>query len=104
MKKHLIVYYGNTPECVEGFLKECKRSCKGALHVKPGVRLEITCGELKHIKKKYEHMLLKLKVISTRPDKVEAEKEPIKAPKEVQAETVEEPKAQTGKNKKKKKK
>lgn len=106
MKKFLIVYYGDAPECVEGFDKDAKRSCKGALHVSPGRKLTVTECELKHIKKHYSHMDAKLRVLGEKkeaePKKEEAKSEPKKekeAPKEAESSSHEE-----GKKKKKKKK
>lgn len=64
MKKFLIVYYGDAPECVEGFSKDCKRSCKGAIHLNPGRQVTVTEDELKHIKERHKHCLPKLRVIS----------------------------------------
>ena len=77
MKKHLIVYYGDATECVEGFGKDCKRSCKGALHVNPGRQMTVTNDELEFLKKKYKHMLPKLRILSTM--KEEVKKESVKA-------------------------
>ena len=73
MKKFLIVYYGDAPECVEGFHKDAKRSCKGALHVAPGRKLTVTEDELSHLKANYKHMMPKLRILS---EKVEGEKKP----------------------------
>lgn len=104
MKKHLIVYYGNTPECVEGFSKDCKRSCKGALHLNPSRKLTITDDEYEHIKSDYKHVLPKLRLISSSVMEPEKKEEP-KKEKELKVETVKETKkenqAQKGKKKKK---
>ena len=88
MKKYLIVYYGDAPECVEGFGKDCKRSCKGALHVNPGRQMTVTEGELAYLKSKYKHMLPKLRILS------EMEEEVKPAAKEVKAESKEKAKAE----------
>ena len=62
--KKLIVYYGDTPQCVEGFAENCKRSCKGALHILPRKSTTITNDEFEHIKKSYKFMMKGLRVIS----------------------------------------
>lgn len=77
MKKFLIVYYGDTPECVEGFKKDCKRSCKGTLYIKPGRQMTVTEDELNHVKEKHKHVLPKLRILAEhKPNakKVEAKK------------------------------
>jgi len=76
MKKYLIVYYGDVPECVEGFPKDCKRSCKGALHVKPGRQMTVTGDELKHLRecKLCSHMTSKLRVLGEKRDPKKEEK------------------------------
>lgn len=104
MKKYLIVYYGDAPECVEKFGKDCKRSCKGALHVNPGRQLTVTEDEYEHIKKAYKHMVPKLRVLSEM--KPEAKKEAKAETKvEAKAEKKAEPsQAQEEGNSKKKKK
>lgn len=74
MKKHLIVYYGDATECVEGFGKDCKRSCKGALHVNPGRQITVTDDELAHIKSKHKHIVPKLRILSSMEEKAEPKK------------------------------
>jgi len=37
------------PQQVEGFPKDCERSCKGALHVRPNETTIVTKGELEHL-------------------------------------------------------
>jgi heterodisulfide reductase subunit B len=92
MKKHLIVYYGDAPECVEGFKeKECERSCKGSLHVNPGRQLTVTDDELEFLKKNYKHMLPKLRILSTIGNEVE-KKANAKPKKEAKAEESAKPK------------
>ena len=70
MKKYLIIYYGDAPECVEGFSKECARMKKGALHIKPGRQMTVTGDELKHIKtdKKCAHIVPKLRILGEKKD------------------------------------
>lgn len=103
MKKFLIVYYGDAPECVEGFHKDATRSCKGALHVVPGRKLTVTEEELEHLKKNYSHMLSKLRILS---QKIEAEVKEVVAvaQAEVESGAGEAVKAQEDGGKKKKKK
>lgn len=115
MKKYLIAYYGDAPECVEGFHKDAKRSCKGALHVSPGRKLTVTQDELDKIKKDHSHMMPKLRILSV---KDEAKKERVHYPKKAKKKeskegekegSKEEPKAllpaqDEGEKKKKKKK
>lgn len=66
--KLLINYYGDVPICVEGFIDECKRSCKGALHVLPKKPVTITDDEYEHIKKHYSHVVKKIRVLATKKD------------------------------------
>jgi len=103
MKKYLMVYYGDAPECVEGFSKECKRSCKGALHVNPGRQMTVTEGELEYIKGHKKHMLAKLRVISElvekKPEPVKAKVEPKKETAKVEKAVEEKPEAHEGKKK-----
>ncbi len=63
MKKKLIIYYGDSPEYVEGFPKGCERSCKGSLHVLPRKAVTVTSDEYDHIQKSYGHMKSKLRVV-----------------------------------------
>lgn len=99
MKKFLIVYYGDAPECVEGFSQTAKRSCKGALHVAPGRKLTVTEDELSHMKEHHKHMLPKLRILS---EKSEAKKAEPKKEKKVEAPKVEAEKAHDEGKKKKK--
>lgn len=64
MKKFLIVYYGDIPECVEGFKKDCERSCKGSLMIKPGRQMSVTEDELNHVKENHKHILPKLRILA----------------------------------------
>ncbi len=81
--KKLIVYYGDAPECVEGFPKDCKRSCKGALHIHRGKSKTITDGEYEYIKssKRYKHLLNKIRVVSEIKAEVAKPKKKVEAPK-----------------------
>lgn len=67
--KKLIVYHGDSPVQVEGFPKECERSCEGALHINPGKHKTVTDGEFKHIQEKYGWMKSKLRVVAEIGDK-----------------------------------
>ena len=71
MKKLLIAYYGDSPVCVEGFPKDCARSCVGSIHVLPRKPVTVTEAEYGHIKAKYQFMLPKLKIVA---EKVETKK------------------------------
>ena len=62
--KKLICYYGDSPVHVEGFSKDCARSCEGSLHILPRKHKTVTDGEYQHILEKYSWMKSKLKVIS----------------------------------------
>lgn len=107
MKKYLIVYYGDAPECVEGFGKDCKRSCKGALHVNPSRQLTVTEDELAYLKSKYKHMLPKLRILSEMKEeaKKEAKEDAKKAePKKEKGPEKAEPKEKAHEGKKGKKK
>ena len=68
-KKLLVAYYGDTPECVEGFPKGCERSCEGSLMFKRGKKRTITLEEYEYIKKKYSHMIPELRLIAEKIDK-----------------------------------
>ena len=73
--KKLIVYHGDSPVQVEGFPKECARSCEGALHIHPGKHKTVTDAEYKHLCEKYAWMCPKLKVVAEIGEKdLEAEK------------------------------
>ena len=66
--KKLIVYYGDSPVYVEGFPKECKRTCKGSLHIRPKRPKTVTDEEYKYITDpdgKYAYMIRNLKLISS---------------------------------------
>ena len=62
--KKLIVYYGDTPMCIEGFPKDCKRSKEGALHVLPRKNMTVTDEEYEHILKSRPEMKQNLKIIA----------------------------------------
>lgn len=62
--KKLIAYYGDSPVYVEGFPKDCARSCEGSVHVLPGKPVTVTNDEYKHILDKYSWMKPKLKVVA----------------------------------------
>jgi hypothetical protein len=53
-----VKYTGKSPEYLDGFPKECKRSCKGAIHLLPNALKDITEDELKFIRKKYPKLKL----------------------------------------------
>ena len=88
--KLLINYYGDHPVYIEGFSKECERSCRGALHVLPKKVMTITNDEYAHIKKNYSYVIKKLRIVATKKEarqdfkietakpKVEVEKKPEK--------------------------
>ena len=61
--KKLIIYYGESLQ-VEGFSKDCKRSCEGSLHILSRKYKTVTDDEYEHILKEYPWMKSKLKVIS----------------------------------------
>ena len=46
----LVKYQGLSPECLEGFPKDCERSKQGALHLRPGRTMELTDDEYAFIK------------------------------------------------------
>lgn len=55
-----IKYTGKTPEYLDGFPKECKRSCKGAIHLMPNAIREISADEYEFIKKSFPKLKLVL--------------------------------------------
>lgn len=63
--KKLIVYYGDTPVCVEGFPEDCKRSKEGALHILPRKNMTVTDQEYDHILKSRPDMKKLLRVIAS---------------------------------------
>ena len=89
MKKLLVIYFGDTPVCVEGFSKECKRSCEGALHLLPRKQRSITEDECAHIKKSYKHILRKFRVISEMKVPEKKEKKVAEKSKEAEVKKVE---------------
>ncbi len=64
MKKKLIAYYGDSPVHVEGFPKDCPRSCKGSVHVLPRKPVTVTDAEYEYMRTHYKWMLPKLKVVA----------------------------------------
>ena len=62
--KKLVVYYGDSPVCVEGFSKDCQRSVEGSIHILPGKPKTVTDDEFKHIEKEYAWMKPKLRVVA----------------------------------------
>ncbi len=63
-------YAGRYPGYLDGFPEDCKRSCKGAIHLLPGRIKEVTKDEWDYIKKAYPELSLvklpgdvKLKVV-----------------------------------------
>lgn len=62
--KKLIVYYGEKPEYVEGFPKDCKRLCEGSLHLYPRKQMEVTDSEYEHMKSKYSWLMKKVRVVA----------------------------------------
>ena len=107
--KKLIVYYGDSPVYVEGFNEDCKRSCKGSLHIRPRRPITVTDDEYEHItdeKGKYASMKRWVKVISVMKEgderlKVKGEGVSKEAPKTEAEESL--PAAKTVKKKKAKK-
>lgn len=53
-----VKYNGKCPEYCDGFPKDCKRSCKGAIHLLPTSIKDITDDEYKYIKKAYPKLKL----------------------------------------------
>lgn len=62
--KMLIVYYGDSPQYVEGFSPTCKRSCVGSLHLLPRRPLTVTEDEYEHLKARYPQLTRSVKIIS----------------------------------------
>ncbi len=53
-----VKYTGNVPEYIDGFPKDCERSCKGSLHLLPNALKDISDDEYDYIKKTYPKMRL----------------------------------------------
>ena len=51
-----VKYSGNTPQYIDGFPKNCERSCKGAIHLLPNALRKITDDEYAYIKKEYSDL------------------------------------------------
>ena len=114
----LIVYHGDSPVCLEGFPKDCKRSSdkKGAMHIMPSVPVTMTEDEHAHFLNKYPTLKLKVKIVAVKKvneeevkvedkkpekkDEVKKEGDSIESPSHTEVEE----KKDTGKNTKKKKK
>lgn len=62
--KKLIAYYGDSPVYVEGFPKDCARSCEGSVHILPRKPVTVTVDEYNYILEKYSWMKPKLKVVA----------------------------------------
>ena len=54
---------------VEDFPEGCARSCKGALHLRPGSTKVLTEGELSHLQAKHPEVVAGLRVVDTTPPK-----------------------------------
>lgn len=68
----VVVRTGLLPQQADDFPEGCVRSCKGAVHLKPGTLL-VTDGELEHIQKSRPELSSFLQVVSrTRPAKLPA--------------------------------
>lgn len=81
----LIVYFGDNPECIEGFSASCSRSVQGALHIKPRKPTTVTDDEYQHILASRIDLKGKIRVVADKPDeKLAAKAEG--APTEAQAE------------------
>jgi hypothetical protein len=74
-----VKYTGKSPEYLDGFPEECKRSCKGAIHLLPNALRDITEDEYKYIRKKYPK--LKLQVVPKEKPPVARLKAPVAAQK-----------------------
>jgi hypothetical protein len=57
---------GVAPQQVEGFPQDCVRSVRGSLHVRPGT-LELTEGELAHLRKHHKDIARRLTVVTPKP-------------------------------------
>jgi hypothetical protein len=61
---------------IDGFPSDCERSVQGALHVRPG-SMQLTEGELEHIRKHHKDVARRLTLKPARPAKAA---EPAKTP------------------------
>jgi len=64
------MYYDYSPLYVEGFPKDCKRSCKGSIHLMPRKPITVTEGELAYIKMAYPKA--RIKVVAERVEEAKA--------------------------------
>jgi len=58
----VVVRTGLLPQQIDGFPDDCKRSCKGALHIRSGT-LPMTVDEWKHIQSSRPDLVPSLRVI-----------------------------------------
>lgn len=56
MKMVKIRYSGRQKEYLEFPAEDCKRSCKGSIHLQPGAIKEISQDEYAYIQKAYSHL------------------------------------------------
>lgn len=87
----VVVRAGLLPQQVDGFPDGCKRSCKGAVHIKPGTLL-VTDGELEYIRKSRPELRSYLQLIS-RPAKPPAA--PVELPNDPPGGSEDEPPPET---------
>lgn len=72
---------------IEDFPEGCARSCKGALHLRPGGTKVVTEGELAHLQANHPKAVAGLRVVATTPAKPKPVAKPKLVPK-VAAEAV----------------
>ena len=104
-QKSSIQFLGDHPAYIDGFPKECERSCEGSLHFYPRRVLEVSLDELAYLKDKRGDIYKFLKIMSPQSVKKEAPLQPEPAKTEVLPEQPkEEPQEDTWTEKKLKKK
>lgn len=55
------------PVQIDDFPEGCERSCKGAVHFRPGALLQITAAELAHVQAKHAGLAATLRVSVSSP-------------------------------------
>ena len=76
----MIIQYATTatPVQIEGFPADSKRSCAGALHLRPGSTLELTADELAFIRSRHVDTFRAIRILVE--DKPEPEPQQAPAP------------------------
>ena len=100
--KKLIIYYGDNPLCLEGFPKECQRTCDGSLHILPRKNKTLSDGEYEWLKKKHPEAMANVRVLAEHKEEPKKKALPAKVESSEEAKPTEEKQAKSFSKKKKK--